>query len=836
MPILKLFVLWLPACLSVAAQPLSLENALAKPILAANQPLVEVQVYTASDLKSMPSASTGQQWTLTKEQLRRQLLNEVVLRGQGHKWAEAKTRVEWLDVLPGKGYRIKRLRYKVVPGLWIPALLYEPVKLTGKVPVILNTNGHEGAGVANDYIQIRCINEAKKGALAFNFEWLGMGQLKLDGFNHYRSNQLDLLGTNGLALHYLSQRRGLDILLSHPNADPSRVAVTGLSGGGWQTILISSLDPRVTIAAPVAGYSSFITRAQFPDQDLGDSEQTPVDLASIADYTTLTAMRAPRPTMISNNAYDNCCFRGDYANAPLIWAARPFYALYGAADKLTAHINFDPGHNYGQENREAFYRFVRDNFYGGNDASFSAKEIPSEADVRTAEQLRVDLPADNLDIHKLALNLSQGLPRKTGASRLADVVKAHTYKVSATDAGFDQEVEGVRFRSWRLRLDNDWTLPAVELGDPANQKVTLLIGDQGRTALASEFRRLVKREGRRVIAVDPFYVGESKITKRDWLFALLISSVGDRPLGIQASQIAAVARWVKSPVTAESFGPRTSLIAAVAAALEPAAITATKTQGALSSLHDVLRSDMTVDKFPEFFTFGLLEFWDIPGAGQWQSLFDGQTSAGWRTLAKPQFPTNGGWAVEDGTIRSLAAGKRADISTDRTFRNFELIFDWKLAKGTNSGVKYLVFGMRPNPEVGRIDPEVPKALGLELQLIDDERVADAKVEPSHGTGALYLFAAPTAKLPPLPVEQWHRARILVKGSHVEHWLDGVRVLETDLESETLRRTMESQSREDIPKLKNLDELKADPTKKYPLVITHHGGDAWYRNIRIRELN
>jgi hypothetical protein len=320
------------------------------------------------------------------------------------------------------------------------------------------------------------------------------------------------------------------------------------------------------------------------------------------------------------------------------------------------------------------------------------------------------------------------------------------------------------------------------------------------------------------------------------LFALLISSVGDRPLGIQASQIAAVARWIKSRVTVESVGPRTSLIAAVAAALEPKAITATNTHGALSSLHDVLRSDMTVDKFPEFFTFGLLEAWDIPGAGQWQSLFDGKSPAGWRTLAKPQFPTNGGWAVEDGTIRSVATGKRADISTERSFRNFELMFDWKLAKGTNSGVKYLVFGMRPNPEVGRIDPEVPKALGLELQLIDDERVADTKVEPSRGTGALYLFAAPTAKLPPLPVEQWHTARVVVKGSHVEHWLDGVKVLEADLESETLRRTMEAQSREDIPKLKNLDELKADPAKKYPLVITHHGGDAWYRNIRIRELN
>ncbi|MGJ5819326.1 family 16 glycoside hydrolase [Paludibaculum fermentans] len=835
MKILPLFLCPLFAVLPCAAQTPSLEEAMGRPILAANQPLVEVQVYTASRVKSMPLVSSAQQWTQAKEELRQRVLKEVVLRGEGRKWADAKTRVEWLDVLPGRGYRIKRLRYEVIPGLWIPALLYEPEKLSGKVPVILNTNGHEGAGVANDYIQIRCINQAKKGALALNFEWLGMGQLKADGFSHTRTNQLDLLGTSGVALHYLSQKRGLDILLGHPNADPSRVAVTGLSGGGWQTILISSLDPRVTIAVPVAGYSSFVTRAQFPDQDLGDSEQTPVDLASIADYTTLTAMRAPKPTMISNNAYDNCCFRGDYANAPLIWAARPYYELYRAGEKLSAHINFDAGHNYGQENREAFYRFVRDNFYGGHEAAFSEKEIPSEGDVRTPEELRMELPADNLDIHKLALRLSEGLPRKAGGPGLAEVVKAHTYRVSATEAGPGQEVEGIRLRYWRLRLDNDWTLPVIEMGDSANPKVTLLIGDQGRGALAGEARRLVKQEGRRVIAVDPFYSGESKIAKRDWLFALLVSSVGDRPLGIQASQIAAVARWAKAAVTVESFGPRTSLIAAVAAVLEPKAIPATKLHGALSSLHDVLRSDMTVDKFPEFFTFGLLAAWDLPGANQWQSLFDGKTSAGWRTLARPQFPTNGGWSVEEGSIRSLAKGKRADISTERSFRNFELMFDWKLAKGTNSGVKYLVFGMRPNPEVGRIDPEVPKALGLELQLIDDERVADAKVEPSHGTGALYLFAAPTAKLPPLQIEEWHTARILVQGSHVEHWLDGVKVLDVNLESEALRKMMAAQEREDIPKLKNLDELKADALKKYPLVITHHGGDAWYRNIRIREL-
>jgi AcrR family transcriptional regulator len=103
-----------------------------------------------------------------------------------------------------------------------------------------------------------------------------------------------------------------------------------------ERIFISSLDPRVTIANPVAGYSSFVTGAQFPDPDLGDSEQTPVDLASIADYTTLTAMRAPRPTMISNNAFDSCCFRGDYAKCPADLGGSPLFRFVqrsGQADR-----------------------------------------------------------------------------------------------------------------------------------------------------------------------------------------------------------------------------------------------------------------------------------------------------------------------------------------------------------------------------------------------------------------------------------------------------------------------------------------------------------------------
>ena len=194
------------------------------------------------------------------------------------------------------GYRIRKLRYEAVPGLMIPALLYEPADLSGQVPVVLNVNGHDGDGKAADYKQIRCINLAKRGMLALNVEWFGMGQLKKPNYLHYRMNQLDLCGTSGVAPFYLAMKRGLDVLLSHEHADPSRVAVAGLSGGGWQTIFISSLDPRVTLANPVAGYSGLGTRIDY-HSDLGDSEQMPTDMATVADYLHLTAL-APSANLV----------------------------------------------------------------------------------------------------------------------------------------------------------------------------------------------------------------------------------------------------------------------------------------------------------------------------------------------------------------------------------------------------------------------------------------------------------------------------------------------------------------------------------------------------------
>jgi dienelactone hydrolase len=605
----------------------AIQALLSREVIGPRQGMLEVQEYTEAKVPRMPAVKSAADWDREAERLRAEVLARVVYQGAAKAWRDAKTQVAWLETMPGgSGYRIKKLRYEALPGLWVPALLYEPDKLSGKVPAVLNVNGHDPKGKAAPYKQIRCINLAKRGMLALNVEWLGMGQLRTNNYQHYRMNQIDLCGSSGLAPFYLCMKRGLDVLLALEHADPERVAVTGLSGGGWQTIFISSLDTRVKLCDPVAGYSGFRTRARHL-KDLGDSEQTPNDLATVADYTHLTAMLAPRPALLTYNAKDDCCFESGYALPPLLEAAAPVYKLYGKDKFLRSHVNYEPGtHNYEKDNRQAFYRMLGDFF--SKDPKFDANEIPSDAEVKTAEVLNVPLPSPNADFHSLALGLSKSLPRdaalpgdQAAARRwqqgrreaLRALVRAKDYNVQADKAG-GEEKDGLKATLWRLKMGNDWTVPAVELARGTPKKTAVLIAGGGRRGAAAEAHRLLE-DGYRVLAVDPFYFGESKIAQRDYLFALLVAGVGDRPLGLQASQVAAVARWARAadagPVTVVAVGPRTGVIALVAAGLEAEAIAGLELHGALASLKEIIEQNRGVNEMPELFCFGLLEAFDV---------------------------------------------------------------------------------------------------------------------------------------------------------------------------------------------------------------------------------
>ena len=608
-------------------------NWLERPLLNAAVPLAEAQEFVAARVARLPSFDSADEWERYANQLRSDVLNQVIFRGEATAWRDSPGRVEWLDSIEGgPGYCIRKLRYEALPGLWIPALLYEPERLAKQVPVVMNVNGHDADGKSAVYKQIRCINQAKRGMLALNVEWFGMGQLRTDGFQHYRMNQIDLCGTSGVAPFYLSLKRGLDVLLTHEHADPQRVAVTGLSGGGWQTIVISSLDERVTLANPVAGYTSLAIAVR--NRDLGDSEQSPSDLNTVADYLHLTALRAPRPTLLTYNSKDACCFRSDRTLEPLLEAAQPVFELTGHPERLRGHVNDDPGtHNFERENREMLYRMFHDFFYEGS-SDFDPLEIECDDEVKEAAELLVELPTDNADFHTLAMGLSGGLPRdaELPTTRAEAESWQHERRVALRELVRCEEMslaamlqeerspEGYTVRRYFLRLNNAWTVPAVEIIPARAAGRSIMVADAGRGALAE---RVVEQlaAGRRILAVDPFYVGESRIQNDapDYLYALAVANVGHRPLGLQAGQLQAIARWYATherqeeiePVTMLAVGPRLGLAAMVAAGLDATHVASVEWHSPLASLHQAIEENRQVGDSPELFCFGLLEQFDV---------------------------------------------------------------------------------------------------------------------------------------------------------------------------------------------------------------------------------
>jgi hypothetical protein len=174
--------------------------------------------------------------------------------------------------------------------------------------------------------------------------------------------------------------------------------------------------------------------------------------------------------------------------------------------------------------------------------------------------------------------------------------------------------EGIQATSWRVQVE-DWSVPVVELVKGEPSRTVVLLADAGRREAAEEVRRWLS-ENVRVLAVDPFYVGEARVAERAELFALEIAAVGDRPLGIQAGQLGAIARWAKQRRPAESLtlaalGPRTSTMALVAANLEEAAIDDVVLRRPLASLKELIETKREYRTAPELFCFGLLADFDI---------------------------------------------------------------------------------------------------------------------------------------------------------------------------------------------------------------------------------
>jgi dienelactone hydrolase len=581
----------------------------------------QLRQYILRRVADPPAPLNSAQWTADQNGLRAKLLKDVVFHGWPKAWIEAEPKFQEEGIIQGDGYRIRKLRYEIVPGFESVALLYEPLNVQGKIPAILNVNGHVGApGKSVEYKQKRCITFARNGILALNLEWLSYGELSHEWNDHAYGSQLDLVGVNELGLFYLEMRKGLDYLNNHPHTDRARVGMTGLSGGGWQTIVLSSLDERVRASVPVAGFSSIKPRVEAKRfGDLGDIEQSATDLFEGRDYPHLAAMMAPRPTLLTYNAEDDCCFRAAMVKPLIFDAIRPIFALYGKQDDLAWHENRDPGtHNYQLDNRMASYDFFARHF----NLPPIQEEPGISAQVLSYADLVVGLPANNFNIVTLARSLAdrisrQPLPtdsatRNAERAKLREVVRYRPVTIDRIWTIGVTKHGGVETKSHLFTTAEGLTSSAVWLkpiGSPDTAPLTVILDDRGKQGSSSRVTEALNR-GEPVIALDLPFFGAAW-PDRAWEHQQLLNTIGERPLGIEAAHLIAITRQLHKQVRLQTSGIRSQVVALAAAAIEPTLFSEVDVRDGMPSLRYLIDKPVKFEDAPELFCLDLYRFTDL---------------------------------------------------------------------------------------------------------------------------------------------------------------------------------------------------------------------------------
>ncbi|MCS1407701.1 MAG: hypothetical protein M2R45_00861 [Verrucomicrobia subdivision 3 bacterium] len=199
----------------------------------------------------------------------------------------------------------------------------------------------------------------------------------------------------------------------------------------------------------------------------------------------------------------------------------------------------------------------------------------------------------------------------------------------------------------------------------------------------------------------------------------------------------------------------------------------------------------------------------------WRNLFNGENTNRWRGFLKEGFPEKG-WVVEEGTIKHLKRGGGGDIVTKGNYQEFDFRFEWKVAPGANSGVKYFI-----------LEEERRKKIGHEYQIIDDGKHLDALRGPKWQSAAFYdCFPAKNRVVK--PVGEFNASRILVEGDQVEHWLNGVMVLSYRLGSPEV---MAAVAKSKFKKVEGFGKLH-----RGRILLQDHGDEVAYRNLRIKRLD
>ena len=217
----------------------------------------------------------------------------------------------------------------------------------------------------------------------------------------------------------------------------------------------------------------------------------------------------------------------------------------------------------------------------------------------------------------------------------------------------------------------------------------------------------------------------------------------------------------------------------------------------------------------------------------WRLLFDGKTFDGWRSYFETTDPSKG-WSIEAGCFKNSKGNGRprsggGDIMTAELFTDFDFRFEWSMPPGGNSGVYYLFQERQDKPGVVMYMGDDGRGpVGFEYQLLDDERHPDAlRNGPIRSTGSLYSLIPPNDSKRLKPAGEFNESRIVVQGKHVEHWLNGAKIVEYDLGSQVLIDAIAKSKYKDVPGYGSKTKTR--------ILLQDHGDEVRFRNLKIRAL-
>lgn len=291
------------------------------------------------------------------------------------------------DPVRRDGYTIQNVVIETIPGFYLTGNLYRPTEGTAPYPAVLSAHGHWRNGRLEDSetgsIPGRAINFARQGYIVFTYSMIGYNENEGVIPHRFDDPQYQLWGFMPMALQLWNSTRALDFLSSLPDVDTERIGMTGASGGGTQTFMLTAVDPRIRVAAPVNMISAHM-------QGGCVCENAPL-LRLDANNIEIGALAAPRPLMMVSAT-------GDWTrNTPTVEypAMQAIYRLFGAEDRV-ANVHLDYEHNYNKDSREAVYSwFAR--WLQGKEGP--VREEPFE--VEEPEVLLADLPAQPLSLDEL---------------------------------------------------------------------------------------------------------------------------------------------------------------------------------------------------------------------------------------------------------------------------------------------------------------------------------------------------------------------------------------------------------------------------------------------------